>query len=183
MGDISLQSATPHNPVVPTHNVLPLHTPPLGVTDDMILAAETELGIRFPEKLKDVWKTYNCNELNGGWRVFPIFDVSNPRKTAGSVTYENIKGSWGQEVMEHALVSIADNGTGNQLVLKVVSGQAGAEVFHWQHDTRKLTLWKPGIDSILASAKKSREKIAQLQAKFAGGTRNSAHNNTHKSAP
>jgi len=119
----------------------------------MILAAETELGIRFPEKLKDVWKTNNCNELSGGWRVFPIFDASNPRKTTGSVSYENVKGCRGQEVMEHALVSIADNGTGNQLVLKVVSGLAGDEVFHWQHDTHKLTRWKPGIDSILASAK------------------------------
>jgi hypothetical protein len=138
----------------------------LGVTEEMIAAAEAELNIRFPETLRNAWKTYNCVELRGGWRVFPIFDPANPRKTAGSITYENIKGSWGQVVMEQGLVSIADNGTGNQLVLKVSDGLASAETFHWQHDTNGLKVWKPGLDSVLASATRSREDISRLQAKF-----------------
>ncbi len=140
--------------------------PSLGVTEEMILAAEAELGIRFPETLRTAWKTYNCVELRGGWRVFPVFDPANPRKTAGSITYENIKGSWGQVVMEQGLVTIADNGTGNQLVLKVTGGQASEEAFHWQHDTNGLKPWKAGLDSILASATKSLEKITKIQAKF-----------------
>ncbi|MBL8525697.1 MAG: SMI1/KNR4 family protein [Betaproteobacteria bacterium] len=138
----------------------------LGVTEEMISAAEGELGIRFPEMLRDAWKAYNCVELRGGWRVFPIFDPANPRKTAGSITYENIKGSWGQVVMEQGLVSIADNGTGNQLVLKVHDGRASVDAFHWQHDTNALRPWKAGLGSILTSAAKSREKISKLQAKF-----------------
>jgi len=140
--------------------------PSLGVTEEMIACAEAELGFRFPEELRDAWKIYNCNEMSGGWRIFPIFDPANPRKTCGSVTYENIKGVWGQEVMSESLVSIADNGTGNQLVLKVAAGQAGAEVFHWHHHTRKLTLWKPGIASIKAVAAKSREAVLKLRQRF-----------------
>lgn len=147
---------------------------PLGASDELIAAAEAELGVRFPEVLKQAWKTYNCNELAGGWRVFPVFDPGNPRKTAGSITYENIKGVWGQETMEESLLTIADNGTGNQLVLKVVSGLAGDAVFHWQHDTHKLTPHKRGLDAILASATKSRAKISKIQQKFSGNARASS---------
>ncbi|EJE54515.1 putative glucan synthasis protein [Acidovorax sp. CF316] len=141
--------------------------PSLGVSEEMIATAESELGLRFPEELRNAWKQYNCNELRGGWRVFPVFDPANPRKTCGSVTYENLKGAWGQEVMAQDLVSIADNGTGNQLVLKVTSGLAEAQVYHWSHETRKLTPWKPGIASIHAAAGRSRANVLRLQKRFA----------------
>jgi hypothetical protein len=140
--------------------------PALGVTEEMIAAAEAELGIRFPDALREAWKLYNCNEMSSGWRIFPIFDPANPRKTCGSVTYENLKGVWGRRVMEEGLVSIADNGTGNQLVLKVVSGQAGDQVLHWHHEKHRLTAWKPGIASIMAVAADSRENVLRLQQKF-----------------
>lgn len=140
--------------------------PSLGAGDQLIHAAEAELGIEFPPELHEIWKTYNCNDLPGGWRVFPVFDPANPRKTAGSIAYENLKGVGGVHVMESGMISIADNGTGNQLVLKVVSAKAGSEVFRWDHETEKLTRWKPGIESILRIAKKSREKIAKLQQRF-----------------
>jgi len=137
-------------------------SPALGVSEDLIFAAETELGIRFPSALHEIWKTYNCNNLPGGWRVFPVFDPANPRKTAGSIAYENTRGAWGVHVMESGLLSIADNGTGNQLVLKVVSGEAGPEIFRWNHETEKLALWKPGMESILRIAKKERENVTKI---------------------
>lgn len=140
--------------------------PALGVTEEMILSAEAELGVRFPEELRDTWKTCNCNEMNGGWRIFPIFDPANPGKTCGSVNRENLKGAWGQEVMSQGLVAIGDNGTGNQLVLKVVAGRAGADVFHWHHATHKLTPWRPGIGSIKASAARARDTVLKLRQRF-----------------
>ena len=140
--------------------------PSPGVGDPLIHAAEVELGIEFPTELHEIWKTYNCNDLPGGWRLFPVFDPSNPRKTAGSITYENLKGVWGIHVMESRLISIADNGTGDQLVLKVVSAKAGSEIFRWDHETEKLTRWKPGFESILRIAKKSREDLAKLRQRF-----------------
>ena len=69
--------------------------PELGATEEMIASAEAELGCFFPSDLREAWKLYNCNEMSGGWRIFPIFDPNNPRKTCGSVTYENLKGVWG----------------------------------------------------------------------------------------
>jgi hypothetical protein len=140
--------------------------PALGVTEEMILGAESELGLRFPEALRNAWMLYNCNEMGGGWRIFPIFDPTNPRKTCGSVTLENLKGVWGRQVMAQGLVSIADNGTGTQLVLKVVSGLAGDTVFRWHHATRGLTVWKPGLVAIKRSAARSREAVLKLQQRF-----------------
>jgi hypothetical protein len=125
-----------------------------------------ELGIRFPDALRDAWKICNCNEAAGGWRIFPVFDPTNPRKTCNSVTHENLKGAWGQAVRAEGLVCIADNGTGNQLVLKIVSGQAGPDVFHWHHETGKLQRWKPGISAINAAAVKHKQAILNVQQKF-----------------
>lgn len=139
----------------------------LGVTEDQVADAESALGIRFPDDLREAWKLYNCNELRGGWRVFPVFDPANPRKTCGSITYENVTGVWGQEVRAEGLVTIASNGTGNQLVLKVVDGRAGDQVYHWHHETHRLTAWKPGLAAIRAVAAKSREQVLELQARFA----------------
>ena len=141
-------------------------TPALGVTEDLIAAAEAELGFRFPDALRETWKVCNCNEMSGGWRIFPVFDPANPRKTCGSVTYENTRGVWGRRVMEEGLVSIGDNGTGNQLVLRVTDGHAGEQVFRWHHATHKLTPWKPGIASIQASALKSRAFVLDRTAAF-----------------
>lgn len=142
------------------------NSPSIGVTEELIAAAEAELGIRFPDELRETWKIYNCNEMKGGWRVFPVFDPKNPRKTCNSITYENLKGVWGKEVRAESLLTIADNGTGNQLVLKIVDGQAEPGVWHWHHETHKLSPWTPGISSIRAVAIKSREAVLKLQQKF-----------------
>ncbi len=137
---------------------------PLGASEDLICTAESALGVRFPDTLRQAWMTYNCNALRGGWQVFPIFDVRNPRKTASHVVYENTKGKW--EIMSDNLTAIADNGTGNRLVLKVVDGIAGDEVFYWDHETGRLTSWRPGLQSILETAKRSQAKVLNLRKKF-----------------
>ncbi|QSB00008.1 SMI1/KNR4 family protein [Methylomonas sp. EFPC1] len=62
-------------------------------TEELIHSAEAELGVVFPAELKAIWSINNCNELPGGWRFFPVFDPSNPRKTAGAITYENLRGA------------------------------------------------------------------------------------------
>lgn len=147
--------------------------PALGATEEMIASAEAALGIRLPDALRQAWKLYNCNETSSGWRIFPVFDPANPRKTCGSISYENLKGVWGRLVMKEGLVSIADNGTGNQLVLKVVSGQAGDQVFHWHHETHRISTWKSGLACIAAVAARSRENVLELQRKFGARANNS----------
>ncbi|MBB6085674.1 SMI1/KNR4 family protein [Wenzhouxiangella marina] len=137
-----------------------------SATEELILRAEMELGVSFPPELKAIWLAHNCNELPGGWRVYPVFDPSNPRKTAGSITYENLRGAWGRHIRSLGLIAIASNGTGNHLVARVVDGAAEPQIFHWHHETERLTHWKPGLASIMKSAIKSAEAIDRLKRKF-----------------
>lgn len=134
--------------------------------DELIHQAEIELGVTFPEELKAIWRTHNCNELSGGWRFYPIFDPSNPRKTAGSITHENLCGAWGKHIRSLGLLALASNGTGNHLVARVLDGNVEPQIFHWHHETERLTHWKPGISAVMQSAKKSVDALAKIRARF-----------------
>jgi len=136
-------------------------------TDELIHQAEAELGVALPEELKTIWRTQNCNELSGGWRFYPIFDPSNPRKTAGSITYENLRGAWGKHIRLLGLIALASNGTGNHLVARVIDGHVEPRIFHWHHETERLTNWKPGISAVMRSAQDSVDALAKIRARFA----------------
>ncbi len=138
--------------------------PILGISQTEIDKAEAQLAVKLPDKLKEAWLNYNVIELRGGWFVFPIFDSRNPRKTCSHIVYENLNG-W-SELQPDNTIAIADNGTGNQLILKVDEGQAKEEVYHWQHDTGKLKLWKPGLDAILKVAIASRNAVETIHKKY-----------------
>jgi hypothetical protein len=45
--------------------------------------AEKQLGIRLPDDLKAVWRISNDLEYPQDWRVYPVFDPANPRKSWG----------------------------------------------------------------------------------------------------
>lgn len=135
-------------------------------TEDLLHSAETELGVVFPEELKAIWRVNNCNELPGGWIFFPVFDPSSLRKTAGAITYENLRGAWGRRIRELGLIALASNGTGNHLVARVVDGNVEPHVFHWHHETERLTHWKPGLESVLRAAMKSAAAIERIRARF-----------------
>mgnify|MGYP001190376041 FL=1 len=136
-------------------------------TDELIDQTEIELGIALPEEFKSIWRTHNCNELSGGWRYFPIFDPSNPRKTAGSITYENLRGAWGKHIRSLGLLALAENGTGNHLVARVIDDHAEPNILHWHHETQRLTQWKPGVSAVMKSAKNSADKLARIRARLA----------------
>ena len=135
-------------------------------SDELIRKAEAELGVTFPEELKSIWLTHNCNELSGGWTFYPIFDPANPRKTAGAITYENLRGVWGKHIRELGLLALASNGTGNHLVARVVDNHVESEILHWHHETGRLTHWKPGISAVIKSAQKSADSLEKIRARF-----------------
>ncbi|KFN46857.1 SMI1/KNR4 family protein [Arenimonas metalli] len=138
------------------------------VSDALIDQAEAELGLGLPEQFKAIWRTHNCNELAGGWRFYPIFDPLDPRKTACSITHENLRGAWGGQVRSLGLLALASNGTGNHLVARIVDGCVEPVILHWHHETGKCTHWKPGVDAVQRAAQKSAEALSRLRARFAG---------------
>ncbi|WP_336785007.1 SMI1/KNR4 family protein [Paenibacillus sp. MMO-177] len=135
----------------------------LGVTDEMIKAAAEELGVEFPEQLNEIWKVSNGLELPGGWRFYPVFDRSNPRKTSNHIVYENTKARW--DYMYEELISIASGDTGNQLVLKKSNSTLlFPDVYIWNHETNKIKKWSKSLDYIKEKAQKRIDNIeSQIQ--------------------
>ena len=132
--------------------------PSLGVSEEMMKAAAEELGVEFPEQLKEIWKVSNGLELPGGWIFHPVFDISNPRKTSNHIVYENTQARW--EYMHDDLISIAAGDTGNQLVLqKTRSGLLSPDVYLWNHETNKIKKWSRSLDFIKEKAQKRIENI------------------------
>lgn len=134
----------------------------LGTTEEAIAKAETEMGVSFPDGLKKVWLTSNGLELSGGWRLFPVFDPREPRKTCGHIGNENTRERW--SYMDESLVSIADGDTGNQLVLVREGQRLGDIIYLWNHETRRIRKWGKGFDYLLA---KAQARIARIEKQVA----------------
>lgn len=138
----------------------------LGTTPEAIADAEVALEVEFPDGLKRMWLTSNGLELRGDWFVYPVFDKANPRKTAGHIVYENTVGRW--DYMDANLVSIATNGTGNQLVLRKVDGVLEDAVYYWDHERDVVRPWGKSTNHL---ADKAQARVAQIEKLRARGRR------------
>lgn len=138
----------------------------LGVDDEMIQEAENAMGLHFPEGLRAVWRVSNGLELPGGWRLFPVFDPKEPRKTCNHIGYENTKGRWPS--MDESLVSIAAGDTGNQLVIKRDGEVCEETILHWNHETNKIKKWGKGFDYVQTKAQARVLKIEKQIANRIG---------------
>jgi hypothetical protein len=122
----------------------------VGASDEIIEATENEMGVNFPEGLKEVWRRSNGLDLPGGWRLFPVFDNKEPRKTCNHIGYENTKGRW--SYMNQSLISIAGGDTGNQLVLKKNADELEETIYLWNHETNKIKVWGKDFEYLKAKA-------------------------------
>lgn len=129
----------------------------LGTANENIEEAERQLSVKFPEAMRAVFAVSNGLEIPPDWIFYPVFDKSNPRKTASHIVYENTKGRW--SYMAADFVCIAGNGTGNQLVLKKEAEVLSPEILVWDHETNKTRKWSRAFDYVLSMAKKRVEKI------------------------
>jgi hypothetical protein len=134
---------------------------PLVASDKTIAAAEGQLGVRFPEELKAVWRVSNgLDDFPGGWRLFPVFDRAEPRKTCSHIVYENTKARW--EYMSPFLVSIAVGDTGNQLVLERQGDQLANKILLWDHETNRTRKWSKDFAYLLERATARCAKIEKM---------------------
>ena len=142
----------------------------LGASDECIAAAEAALGIVFPDQLKQMWRTFNVIELpRGNWRVFPVFDSANPRKTSIDITYQNTKG---RRLTPDAVLAVAESqsGSGNRLVLRVSAGVAAEPVLLFEYKSGKLSKWKGGLADFLAEAQRSAQAVNRLATRHSHET-------------
>ena len=135
----------------------------LGASDECIQEAERQLSARFPDALAAIYRVSNGLELPGGWQLYPVFDPASPRKTANHVVYENTRGRW--DTVAPELVSIAGNGTGNQLVLVRDGDQLQPEVLVWSHERCRTKPWSKDLAGVLRVAEARLAKIERLRAR------------------
>ena len=137
-----------------------MNNPPdidIGAQQMHIVQAEKHLGILFPEGLKNIWLISNGLEYPQDWRIYPVFDPRNPRKSWGHIVEENTRQQY--EDMQENFLKIAGDSYGNHLVLVVQDGQAGEHIYHWNHETAKIRKSPITFEKILVKAKKRHEKI------------------------
>jgi hypothetical protein len=134
----------------------------LGTSDDCIAAAETKLGVVFPNTLREFYRLSNGIEIPPDWRVYSVFNPSNPRKSAINIVHENTTERW--SYMSSELICLAGNGTGNQLVLKKSGQTLEEQIYVWDHETNKIRKWSKDLGYLAAAARKrvaTTEKLMQ----------------------
>jgi cell wall assembly regulator SMI1 len=140
----------------------------LGANDSAIQSAEAALGVTFPDRLREFYRTSNGIELPPDWRVHAVFDPEQSRKSAINIVQENTSGRW--DSMSKELLSIACNATGNQLVMKRAGETLDEQIFLWNHETRKLRPWTRDLAFLLTSARK---RVAEIEKRIEKGQKRS----------
>jgi hypothetical protein len=140
----------------PDRRAIPLS---LGANDLAIHDAESKLGVTFPAALCDFYRVCNGIEMPPDWRVYAVFDPSNPRKSANHIVHANTAGRW--PYLPQDYICLAQNGTGNQLVLKKSGPTLDLEIYVWDHETNTVLRWSKGLDDLIAAARKRTARIGR----------------------
>lgn len=106
--------------------------------------AEAALGARLPASLRLRLMRDNGGEVEVGddfFELFKVLDTSDPvrlaRTSARDVVRENQSArEW--PGFPTAVIAIADNGTGDMLVLALEGPSLGERAFVWDHETAEL---------------------------------------------
>jgi len=105
------------------------------VSEDKIMDAETALGMRLPDPLRNRLKIQNGGEVSASddnWLLYPVHDASDKKRlsrTANDIVTET-KNARKWRGFPPGAVAIAANGSGDLLIL-----QPGSDnVFLWEHD-------------------------------------------------
>ncbi|WP_394173069.1 SMI1/KNR4 family protein [Guptibacillus hwajinpoensis] len=103
-----------------------------GVTDLDIHLTEEKLGVTFPTQYKELFKLSNHAQV-GEWILFSIKDPTNRKKTWDDIVRQNIE--LRDEDIPAELIFIGEDGTGDKLCFRHVSGEYDNKIFIWYHET------------------------------------------------
>jgi hypothetical protein len=107
-----------------------------SIPDTVIDDEEKVIGIKFPSGLRQVLKIMNGIEYLNEWTLYSVLNPKNPKAKYGYFRIESVVDD--RDYMPKGLFKIAADGSGNHLVLKVVDGMAGNEIFRWDHETNQV---------------------------------------------
>jgi len=115
----------------------------IGTTEDSVLAAEQELGRRFPPSYRE-WLMLNNGKGVEVVNLFPVFDPRDPRKTWDSIVrnyrdnwldwLENVA-DWGFDQSSLLPIGMYSNGDFCCFDYSKVSDDGEVPVVLWSHET------------------------------------------------
>lgn len=121
---------------------------------------EAAIGIKFSSKLKEMLLVINGLEYLDDWTFYSVLNLNNPKAKYGYFRSENQKAD--NRIVPDDLFVIAADMCGNHLVLKIINGLMGDEIYCWNHETRKLKKSAVTFDKAIALGKKHIEKIKKI---------------------
>ncbi len=127
---------------------------PFDLSEDQLRVTETEIGARFPESYRQAMMRSNGGEIHAMsdiWNLIPLQDTSNRKRlsrTANHVIVETRSFSQSAAWPENAYI-IADDGTGDALILFREGRQIKPQVFYWFHEGGDLQLVAEDFSDLL----------------------------------
>ncbi len=126
---------------------------PLNLSEEQLRATETEIGAKFPDSYREQMMRSNGGEINAGsdyWNLIPLRDTTDRKRlsrTANHVLVETKSLSGFPSWHENA-IAIAENGTGDALVMFRDGDQIKPRVFYWCHEDGALELLADDFSSL-----------------------------------
>ncbi|MEO1037029.1 MAG: SMI1/KNR4 family protein [Pseudomonadota bacterium] len=123
------------------------------LSEEQLRATEDEIGAKFPESYRQQMMRSNGGEVDAAsdyWNLIPLRDTSDRKRlsrTANHVLVETKSLSRFPSWHEHAL-AIAENGTGDALVMLRDGDQIKPQVFYWCHESGAMELVAVNFSSL-----------------------------------
>ena len=117
------------------------------VEEKYIIETEKELGLRFPRTFREKMGKENGGEIetaDDSWTIHPFFDKSDIKRikrTTNNIILET-KNSREWDNFPPTAIAIADNGSGDKLVLLPTDNkptELSDKIYLWSHETGELT--------------------------------------------
>ena len=112
---------------------------PFDLSEEQLLATEVVIGARFPESYRQRMMRSNGGEVAAAsdyWKLIPLRDTTDRRRlsrTANHVLVETKSFSEFPTWHDNAF-AIAENGTGDALVMIREGNQIKPQVLYWSHE-------------------------------------------------
>lgn len=118
---------------------------PFPVGEQDVAAAEAALGGRLPAMLRIRLMRDNggiVSTADDDFELFKILDTFDPKRAARTSARDIVRENASMRQwpgFPQDAVAIADNGSGDVLVIVAIEGSYGETVFRWEHETAELT--------------------------------------------
>ena len=126
---------------------------PFDLSEEQLQATEAEIGTQFPESYRQQMMRSNGGEVDAAsdhWNLIPLRDTSDRKRLSRTANHVLVatKSLSGFPTWNENAVAIAENGTGDALVMIREGDQIKPQVFCWCHEDGAVELIAEDFSSL-----------------------------------